>query len=817
MKIEHSSCHSLIFVYRFCPTHSKQKTMFRILPLLSFIIFMTFTGFSQIADNTEIPDTFAFVCNKHPHIEIITAKTVINPNPFVDDYDVKFIKLNLEAYDTTDQFSGYAEIAAEVGVSEMDTFSVELHDKLAADSVFINGTNTPFSHTNNNLYVPVDPVFNAGQMITFRLYYHTPETYSSTYYTVSESPTYGNFKSAHSFSEPYYAHEWMPCKQELTDKADSVHIFITTDTNLRVAGPGVLTEVLLPNGKIRYEWRTYEKTAYYLIAFAVSDYQQYSIYAKPDSLPGDSIHILNYVFDYPNCLESNINSINNTKNFIELLSNMYGLFPFHEEKYGHYMWYPTNFSGMEHITMSGVRSFSYDLVSHELAHSWFGDEITCATWQDIWINEGFATYTQYIVRENLISKANADAQMLAYHNYVMLSPTGSVYVPASSLSSWGRIFSTRYTYRKGGALLHMIRFEMQSDSLFYKTLWEYRQQFKDSVASGMDFKNVCEQVSGLDFDDFFNQWYFGEGYPVFDLDWWQDEDTLFLQVHQGTSTPITPLYKLHMEYGIQMGSNDTTVLAFQQTNDTLYKIIIPEEVTDVIIDPNNWVLNQTGTIRHLKSLRFNAFLEGPFNNLSSEMSTLLNPELLPLQQPYNQPPWNYNGTEMAVLIPTDAVDWVLIRLFDTTDVSLASPPALMSSKAGFILKDGTITDSDGKTPIRFTETVNHDLFVSIHHRNHLSVVAATALNYDKGNYQFDFTIAGANYANTPQKEIQPGVWSMIAGDANADGQVDDLDKTVSWENNAGKNSYDPADLNLDGQVDNKDKDDYWYPNLGLGK
>ncbi len=791
--------------------------MFRTVIILMIIISGYARAHAQLQYSIEIPDTFSQICSKHLHGTMVPNKTVINPNPFVNDYDVKFIKLNLEAYDTTDQFSGYAEIMAQVVVPVMDTFSVELHNKLTADSVIINGSNTAFSHTGNNLYVHLSPAFTEGQLLSFRLYYHTPEGYSSTYYTVSESPTYGNFKSAHSFSEPYFAHEWMPCKQELTDKADSVHIFITTDTNLRVAGPGVLTEVPLPNGKIRYEWRTNEKTAYYLIAFAVSDYQEYSIYAKPDSLPNDSIHILNYVFDYPNCLESNINNINNTKNFMELLSDLYGLFPYYKEKYGHYMWYPTSFSGMEHITMSGVRSFGYDLVSHELAHSWFGDEITCATWQDIWINEGFATYTQYIVRENLISKANADAQMLAYHNYIMLSPAGSVYVPAASLTSWGRIFSTRYTYRKGGALLHMIRFEMQDDSLFYKTLWEYRQQFKDSVATGMDFKNVCEQVSGIDFDDFFNQWYFGEGYPIFDLDWWQDEDTLFLAVHQGTSTPVTPLYKLHMEYGIQMAENDTTILVFQETNDTLYKIILTEEVTNVEIDPNNWVLNQTGNIRHFKSLRVNALLEGPYNEPTGKMNTHLNPGLLPLQQPYNQAPWNYPGSEQVGSVPSDAVDWVLIRLYDTTDVSLASAASLLSVNAGFILMDGTITGLDGTTPIRFAETVDNDLFVSLEHRNHLPVLSSSSLIYDKGNYYFNFTQAGSNYAGTPQKEIQPDLWGMIAGDANADGLVDDLDRTVSWENNAGKNAYDPADLNLDGQVDNQDKDGYWYPNFGLSK
>jgi aminopeptidase N len=441
------------------------------------------------------------------------------------------------------------------------------------------------------------------QLFTFRLYYHTPPGYTSIYYSATTDPTWGNYPVSQTFSEPYFAHEWMPCKQELEDKADSVHIFITTSDNLRVAGPGLLTKVNLPDGKTRHEWRTNQLTAFYLIAFAISEYQEYALYAKPDSLINDSILILNYVYDYPNCLESNLANINQTKPMLELLSNFYGLYPFYKEKYGHYMWYPANFSGMEHMTMSGMRNFGYDLISHELGHSWFGNNVTCATWQDIWINEGFATYTEYIVRENLISKASADARMAAFHNTVLSQPAGSVYVPAASLTNWGRIFSTRLTYRKGGALVHMIRFEMQNDSLFYRTLYEFQQQYKDSIATGIEFRDMCQQVTGIDFTDFFDQWYFGEGHPIYSLDWWQDEDTLFMHVTQATSAPVTPLFKMLMEYRVEFASGDTIVRNYQLTNDSVFKFAVADEVTGIVIDPNNWVLNLVGNIRHLKQAK----------------------------------------------------------------------------------------------------------------------------------------------------------------------------------------------------------------------
>ncbi len=685
------------------------------------------------------------------------------------------------------------------------------------DSVFINGTEYSFEHISNSISVILPSPILKGQLINFKLFYHTPVTYISTYYTSTEATTYGNFKVSQSFSEPYFAHEWMPCKQELGDKADSVHIFITTDNDLKVAGPGLLTEVMLPNNKVRHEWRTNIPTAFYLISFAISDYQEYNIYAKPDSLPGDSILIMNYVYDYPNCLESNKSTIDYTSGMIELFSNTYGLYPFYNEKYGHYMWYPTSFSGMEHITMSGMRYFSFDLVAHELGHSWFGDNVTCATWSDIWVNEGFATYAQYLARQYILSQSSANSLMVAYQNYVLSSPGGSVYVPEDELNNWGRIFNTRLTYRKGGALVHMIRFEMDNDSLFFRTLYEYQQEFKDSLATGIDFRNVCQQVSGIDFTDFFNQWYFGEGYPIFNLSWWQEADTVFLLSNQQTSTTVTPLFKMPLEYKLSWAANDTTVRFYHQTNDTLFKFIINEEIDQVEIDPNNWVLKKVEEIYHRKYLDVTIFLEGPYNVQTQKMNTWLNPNFIPSNQPFNQPPWNYNGNESINMLPNDTiVDWILISLYDTTNVVLVSENALINQQAVFLLTNGTLVSLDGYSKPFFTESVSHGLFLKIEQRNHLAILSADQIPSNKSIFSINFTESEltVNGGDIGYNQIEPGVWAMVSGDANSNGEVDFLDKSEKWAPQAGYQGYNSADLNLNGQLENTDKDEYWLPNLG---
>lgn len=746
-------------------------------------------------------------------------KSVINPNPYVFDYDVKFYKLDIEAYDTTSQFKGNASVFAEVVVAEADTFSLELSNKLTADSVFINGTKQIFTHTSHKIYVPLSTPLTMGETIDFKLFYHTPPGYTSSYYSSTLAVNYGNFNVSQSFSEPYYMHEWMPCKQELDDKADSVHIFVTTDDDLKVAGPGNLTIVPLPDQKVRYEWRTNQKTAFYLISFAISDYIDYSLYAKPDSLPGDSILVMNYVYDYPNCLQSNKVTIDKTPLMINLFSNKMGLYPFHEEKYGHYMWYATGFSGMEHITMTGLRSFSFNLIAHELAHSWYGDNVTCSTWSDIWINEGFASYLEYIAYQFLISQANANALMLSYMNHAMSLPDGSVYVPPANLNSSSRIFSSRLSYRKGSALVHMIRFEMNNDSLFFRTLYNFQQIYKDSVATGLDFKAVCEDVSGIDFTDFFNQWYFGEGYPTFSTIWSQNEDTVLLRSIQTTSTAITTLFKMPIEFKLSYAGGSQTSRLYQLTNDTTFRIIIPHEITSIAIDPNNWVLNQAGSITHRKNLSLKAFMEGPFDLYTEKMVMNISAEDFPSTQPYNTAPWNYAGTENFSGLPgSNIIDWVLVELRDATSAPLATSATIVARQAALLRDDGSIVSADGVSFLQFDNLITHQLYAVIYHRNHLGIMSAFPLEIEKGVYTYNFSgPAGQIYlGNLGSKELAPGIWGMISGDADGNSIVEEADKSAIWETHAGLNGYLASDLNLDGDANNKDKDDYWLPNLGKG-
>lgn len=204
------------------------------------------------------------------------------------------------------------------------------------------------------------------------------------------------------------------------------------------------------------------------------------------------------------------------------------------------------------------------------------------------------------------------------------------------------------------------------------------------------------------------------------------------------------------------------------------------------------------------------WLEGPYNG--GTMQTDLNTgNLLPLDQPFNNAPWNYSGTENSSDIPDGIVDWVLVELrSDTTAASI------VASRAAWLQSNGYVMDMDGTTPLTF-DVPHGNYYVVVHHRNHLSIMSAVALPLNEASPLYDFTTAQSQaYGANPMKELEPGVFGMYAGDANADGEIDLDDRTAVWRGQNGTTwEYDKAsDFNLDAGIDANDLNLFWRPNLG---
>ena len=217
-------------------------------------------------------------------------------------------------------------------------------------------------------------------------------------------------------------------------------------------------------------------------------------------------------------------------------------------------------------------------------------------------------------------------------------------------------------------------------------------------------------------------------------------------------------------------------------------------------------------------LDLTVFLEGPYTG-GSEMNTLLNPDYIPMAQPYNTTPWNYNGDELVYPVPnTDIVDWVLIELRDAATAVDAIGSSMIAQKAAFLLNDGSVVGMDGESRLSFENFINDNLFVVIWHRNHLGIMSAAPLVKTNGYYAYDFSDAAektyGGSAGCKQLEMfGPAVWGMTGGDGDANRIVNTADKTSFWSIFTGKSGYISSDYNMDGQTNNPDKNNIWLNNL----
>jgi aminopeptidase N len=280
---------------------------------------------------------------------------------------------------------------------------------------------------------------------------------------------------------------------------------------------------------------------------------------------------------------------------IEVFEEWYGPYPFADEKYGHA---ETTFGGgMEHQTMSSMGASTVGLVSHELAHQWFGDEISPRTWPHLWLNEGFATFSELVYWEE-----RAATYPGTYENYLTsrynTAKSASGTLVLEDTTSVNYMFSYSRVYAKGAVVLNMLRYVI-GDSLFKATLRTYAAdaQVEYGVASTNDFKRVAETVSGIDLDSFFDQWVVtGTGYPTYQLNsFWQPSAggyTVWASVLQTQVMPQSNVYAFEMPLviAVQTTAGEERFLVYNDQRTQNYQLFVSSEPTTVTIDPDKAIL-----------------------------------------------------------------------------------------------------------------------------------------------------------------------------------------------------------------------------------
>lgn len=522
-----------------------------------------------------------------------------------DTYDIHHYHFNLALTNTSTAIAGDVMFRSTVTSPVMDTFWFELRSFMNIDSVQINGTRylpTALSRLNDVVRVPLLSNLDAGMQVTCRVFYQGTPPSAGFFSGVSSdvSQTWG-VNVTWTLSEPFSAPDWFPCKQDLWDKIDSVFFDGTSVSPNKVASTGLLIGVdTLTNNRFKYKWRSRIPMAFYLMAFSVTDYTEHLSWAHPTALVNDSVLIQHWIYNANNssgtsCLNFNRNALNSTGAMIENFSDLFILYPFYTEKYGHMM-APLG-GGMEHQTMSTMGSFGMDLISHELAHQWFGDMVTCANWNDIWLNEGWASYCEYLHRQYVISQTSANDWMSNSHNSARSATTGSVYVPASGVNNVSRIFSSPLTYKKGAAVLHMLRNEIGDDSLFFPAVREYLNTKRHSVSTTDEFRQIMEQRTAVPLQNFFQDWVYGEGHPTYTIQWNWLDSVLWLQMSQTVTAPTaTPVFRNKLPLGlITSGPGQAPSLIQVEPALGLQRIRIPRQVANVTLDPSNAILKGTNS------------------------------------------------------------------------------------------------------------------------------------------------------------------------------------------------------------------------------
>lgn len=516
-------------------------------------------------------------------------------------FDVKQYTLNVDLYNTfLPPYPSlyYASVNIEIEIdSALDIIALNAkNNKLNIDEIAFPVMSYTF--VDDTLRMQLDRIYYPGETVTLEIQYRHKNVLDESFYAFNGY--------IYMDSEPEGARNWMPCWDLPSDKA-IFELFADVPLNAKLVSNGSLIDSIVAGDHITYHWKSLDPMATYLMSMVgkinyKKDVAYYHLYNNPiDSIP------LQY---YYAAGEDIGNTKTKTPEMLDFFSNLYGDYPF--EKYAIASSIDFYSEGMENQSVSIICKNCWDewLLSHELAHQWFGDLISPKTWTDIFLNEGFAQYNEILWGTHDLPEGTLQDSIEDYANYYLAHNPGFPLAMenwATHTPPFDTLFNEIITYTKAPCVMHTLR-NVIGDSLFFGALKSYTadSNFRFKNCSIHDLNVFFNNYTGINLDYFFDEWIFQPNHPVYANTYnisgeamsWQVE----FGVHQVQTNP--PFFKMPVEITIVFDDGtDSTVSVMNENNNQYFVFAFSKKPTEVIFDPDNKIpLKETSLIESIEDI-----------------------------------------------------------------------------------------------------------------------------------------------------------------------------------------------------------------------